>query len=148
MVYTRRLIWAVVLGLALSGCASLSSDDFDVSSRHVQVVPLDGVKTVIVRCWCPVRGIVEAPGATALQLRILGRYSSLGYHGEQEKPRRLSADMIAFAVQQDGDTLTLDSKEYGYMHHRKVVEELLVTKPPGFDVRLDLRSSLEASELQ
>ena len=134
----HRSLNATVFGIALAGTAvTQTSDDFDISTTITQNVSLRGLKTIVIRCHCPKREIRHDAKRDDLRLQIHGNYSSVGYHGKQDKPRSIPREQLAFVEQWGANSLTLVSHEATYMHHAMAVVELDIDAPAGVDVQID-----------
>lgn len=122
----------------LSACAPKpANDDFSITGNTVQRVALDGATQVIVRCHCVTRAVRTEAGANAVVLRIAANYSSVGYHGRQNKPTQIDDERMRFAASRDGDALVLESHERTMMHHAFIVSRVDVVVPDGIEVRFE-----------
>lgn len=121
------------------GC-SHSSDDFMVKGKQQQRVTLGDASEVVIRCDCPDREILPGKLNGVLVIDARGRYGSVGYHGDQDKPRSMPEDLMTFAATREGGTVILQSKEYAYMHHRHLLTKVRVHAPRGVQVRFEPRS--------
>lgn len=118
-----------------AGCARLFPDDFSVSGETTQREEVSDLRAVIIRCFCPDRAITPVEGATQLELRISATHSSVGYHGEQDRPST-QEDFGFVATRADG-VLVLESPEYRYIHHTLIFTRLRVLAPAAVDVRFE-----------
>ncbi|HJU39671.1 MAG TPA: hypothetical protein VJ724_08875 [Tahibacter sp.] len=140
-----RLYGIAAFAMLFAGCAVRASDDFDVSTTITQNVALRGLKSVVVRCYCPKRDIRHDAKHDDLRLQIHGNYSSVGYHGNQEKPTSVPREQLAFVEQWGANSLTLVSHEQTYIHHALIVVDLDIEAPAGVDVRIE---PIPADELE
>lgn len=121
------------------GCSHVS-DDFMVTGRRQQRITLGDASEVVIRCDCPDRQILLGKVDGVLVIDARGRYGSVGYHGEQDRPRSMPDDLMDFAAVREGGTVILQSKEYAYMHHRHLLTKVQVRAPRGVQVRFEPRS--------
>lgn len=126
----------ISLALVAASCAS-HSDDFLVKGTLRQRVPLSGAAEIVIQCYCPERHIVQQEKGDAVVLDVAGRYGSGGYHGTQDKPRRMPSQMLSFATKRDGNRAVLQSREFTFMHHALVLTRVTVLAPPGVEVRFE-----------
>jgi hypothetical protein len=122
--------------LLVTACVT-ASDDFLLKGKDRQEVPLNGAKEMLVRCYCPKTSIKTRAGPRTVLIEAAGNYGSAGYHGEQEKPKAMPSTLLAFTVRNDGALLTLESKEWTYMHHFNLLTAVTVTAPPDVIVRFE-----------
>jgi hypothetical protein len=122
----------------LMGCSvPVRSSDFLVSSSHTQSVPIAGSRRVVVSCYCPTSSATESSTIDELQLRVAGSYSSVGYHGHQERPRTVPVELMQFKVSEDNDELRLESREFTFIHHRFLLNRVEVLYPIGTTVTFE-----------
>jgi hypothetical protein len=130
------LVCSTVAGV---GCSHVS-DDFMVTGRRQQRVTLRDASEVVIRRDCPDRQILPSKADGALVIDARGRYGSLGYHGDQDKPRSMPDDLMDFATTREGARVILQSREFAYMHHRHLLTKVQVRAPRGVRVRFEPRS--------
>jgi hypothetical protein len=124
--------------LCLNGCSMPArSSDFFVSSSYTQVIPLGGSKKVVVSCYCPTSTATESSTIDELQLRVVGSYSSVGYHGHQQRPSAVPVDLMQFKASEDNDELRLESREFTFIHHRFLLNRVEVLYPVGTTVSFE-----------
>lgn len=128
-------MWTAGLAFWLGGCAI--SDDFSVSGDLHQRVSVADSDVIVVRCYCPNREVIYSSNVSYVELHGVGTHSSKGYHGEQEKPRSVSPELLRFSERRTDGRLILESREYTYIHHAFLVDLLRLTAPVGQDVRFE-----------
>jgi hypothetical protein len=125
--------------------ASTREDDFSVGGRLDQVAAVDGVQRIAVRCYCFKRQLREVAGSREVVLRLSANWSSVGYHGRQEKPGHIPEALMRFRETRDGGVLTLESREYTFIHHAFLPSDLVIETPAGMPVTIE---PVERSELE
>jgi hypothetical protein len=139
-------LYALTLLLLITRPAvGVTPDDFSVSGRITQDISVQGTRTVVIRCFCPNREVRRDAAAKGMRLRIEGTHSSVGYHGLQEKPTRLDEDLLRFVERWDGESLTIESREYTYIHHAFILDKLDIVAPPALAV---IVKPLDRNELE
>ncbi|HVJ61593.1 MAG TPA: hypothetical protein VM555_02640 [Tahibacter sp.] len=113
------------------------SNDFAVSTTITQEVALDGRHMIVVQCFCPNVEVRRDTKLVSARLTIFGHYDSVGYHGEQEPPKSIPYEQLAFVERRDPESVTLVSRERSFMHHASTVRKLTIDAPPGIGVRFD-----------
>lgn len=126
-----------LVSLSVVPVQAQTDDDFSITGETVQRVALDRATRVVVRCFCVNRNVRTEAGTTDTVLRIAVDYGSVGYHGDQQKPRQIDDRRMQFASSRDGDTLVLESREWTMIHHAFVVRSVDVIVPEGVDVRFE-----------
>jgi hypothetical protein len=127
----------------LVGCASLprASDDVDVTEDVSEIVSLEGISQVVIRCYCPRRNVQQEPGHAELSIRAVGRLKSEGYHGQQveSEARESLRSHLGFDHRREGSTLflVLSPDRGSYMHHSWGLGELWVSLPADRIVRIE-----------
>lgn len=126
------LLFALVApGVCTRSHAAPDNDDFSVTAQSQQQVAVDGVRQVVLRCYCLWRRVVEVDGLPQIEITSKTTYSSVGYHGEQDKPKTISEAAMRFIQRRNGDTLILESRENTFIHHAFLLDDLEVRIPPG-----------------
>lgn len=131
-----HVMLAASLLLPLAGCAS-RSDDFMVTDRHRQEILLEGATEVVVRCYCPERVWKQHAGIAKLIIDARGSFSSIGYHGAQDRPDSMPAGMQTFDLHKEGPVVVLKSREWTYIHHANLLSRIVVHSPSDVTVRFD-----------
>ena len=134
---TKRLIPLILVTGLSYGCATFnSSDDFSVSGSIAQSIPIKTNQTVTIKCFCRNRTIKTNEIGNTLELSVTGTHSSVGYHGEQEKPEFIAEGLLRFVEKQTTGGLTLESREYTYIHHAYIIDQLEVVAPPDTEIHI------------
>ena len=130
------ILLLAIAAVSTTGCAT-SSDDYLVKGKERQEIALGGAKAVIVRCYCPTTSIKTSAKSRNVVLNVAGNYGSSGYHGQQDKPKSMPKSFLAFLAKNDGMQLTLESREFTYMHHFHLLSTVTVIVPPDVAVRFE-----------
>lgn len=141
-----KIVTVIIFALCLMSCSSgrglstdetfpvSESDDFSVSGVTTQYISIDNTGPIIIRCYCQKRSITRHSENAKLTLVIAGTHSSVGYHGTQDKPDVIAPQLLRFAERREGNSLILESKEYTYIHHAFIIDDLQITAPAGIKV--------------
>ncbi len=145
-----RLLLVLLAPIALANCHSLNSaaiqrptpppnDDIDVSGDRTESFELDGISTVVLRCYCPRRNIRQEPMEPNLILRAQGRLRSQGYIGTQETdPTEALQGSLAFSSRREGDVLYLENPgQWQHMHHSMAISEVWLTLPADRQLKIE-----------
>jgi hypothetical protein len=121
---SKIFLAAVVL---IVGCSS----DYSIEDSMTQTIPAANIKFLIMECTCADSVRIKEGKNDIIVAKITGEESSVGYHGDQTAPDEIGEKMLSFKVRINGDTLRLISKEWAYIHHSFLIEELELEIPPG-----------------
>lgn len=136
---SKRLFILTGMSLALWACEQQSNtSDFFVRDEHIQQVDLADIDKLILRCHCSGALKFGTTQIDAAQHNITGTYSSVGYHGDQEKPVSISDQLLAFKETRYGTTLILESQEYTFIHHAFLIEKLEIQMPRNVNFQFDV----------
>jgi len=143
----RQLLVAVLLPIAVPGCASRPSvDDGSPAVSAAPVIrsfPANGVKRLILRASAATQAEINyIPGAA--EIEVSGRPSggAKGYHPSDPNWRETPAAEwgLDFEGKQYGDVLVVSTKyEIHYIHHHYVFTELQIRVPAGVEVMREAR---------
>lgn len=112
------------------------SQDYSISANNVQHVSLKDIKSVFVNCYCRTATIKKDALENVLELKAEVTKDSIGYHGKQEIPTKIPNNLMQFKETRNGPVLKLESKEYIFMHHAYLIDQLIITVPKHVDVYL------------
>lgn len=129
--YLLVLSALVVLGACARPRPVSDNNDFSITAQSQQQVALDGIRQVVLRCYCFRRRVVEVTGLPQIEIASTTTYDSVGYHGQQDKPKTIDDAALHFIERREGDTLILESRERTYMHHAFLLNDLEVRIPAG-----------------
>jgi hypothetical protein len=132
---------ALLLTLALVGCQSSGpggartlpplQNDIDVTGEREDSFGLDGIRTVVLRCYCPRRNIRQEPMEPGLMLRARGRLRSQGYFGPKDPdPEGALHTALRFEARREDSILYLEHPgSWRHMHHSMAVSEVWLSLP-------------------
>lgn len=113
------------------------SNDFLLTAQARQIENLDGIHTVVIRCYCLENEVLRDDQINGLMLDMSGEYGSLGYHGDQTVPEQMQARNLLFDRAVQGGVLTLRSREWLYLHHFSRITRLQVRLPHRYTLRIE-----------
>lgn len=113
------------------------SGDFLLTAEARQLEPLNGIRHIVIHCNCEKQDVVRDDRLSQLMLDISGENGSTGYHGEQRVPERMQPRDLLFDRSVRGDTLTLHSREWLYVHHFSQITRLQVRLPSRVTLRFE-----------
>lgn len=126
----------VLLAIYFCGAAN-AANDFSLTESRSLNLPLTDVRAVVVRCHCTNFSVKRVQGKKGIDLRIVGTFSSLGYHGPQAKPERVPPELLTFVERRTEGTLTLDSSEYTHIHLARIIDSLEIVAPADLELRVE-----------
>ena len=145
----RRLFLITSSALLLVACANIKppppppSDDISVEGAIDQKLILDGITTLVVRCYCPLRQITQEPMEGTANLHVVGKLQSIGYHGPQPHPKEALEQWLLFAERREGDLLILEAKERSFMHHTFGISSIHITAPSDRKIHIEPLSAAD-----
>ncbi|WP_374338013.1 hypothetical protein [Leeia sp.] len=119
------------------------TDDFLLTAEARQIESLGGIRSIVIRCHCAEQDIIRDDQASGLVLDMSGQQGSQGYHGEQSVPGQMQPRDLLFDRSVRGDTLTLHSREWLYVHHFSQITRLQVRLPSRITLRFEPLSEEE-----
>lgn len=119
----RFLITAFVI--ATFSCSS----DYEVEGSITQTISATDIQYLTIECYCQDGIQVTTTDDTIITAKIDAVLKSVGFHGDQTAPEEIGEKMLSFKTEIKGDTLRLVSKEWTYIHHSYLIEELELEIP-------------------
>ena len=127
----------LLVSVILSSCVNDSNSDYFVNGNATQKIQMTDIKEVEIICYCSGKVETRRFDSSTLILDVTANSSSVGYHGEQTEPDKVSSNLLSFSVERGNGKLILRSRESTYIHHASVIESLKVNIP--YNVRLSIR---------
>ena len=115
---------------------TVNANDYAIIDQTTQKFDVKEIKEVELHCFCSNNIIMKRVDSTMMKLEITAKMGSIGYHGEQTKPKGIASELLEFDSEQDDGVLVLISKEYTFMHHAFIVKSLVVHVPRGIKYRV------------
>jgi hypothetical protein len=103
--------------------------DYSIEGSMTQTVNVENIDYLVIECYCD-KGvdITESPTNT-IRIDVKGSSTSVGYHGEQKTPNNIGEQTLSFKTEVKNHTLRLVSKEWKYIHHSYLINELDIQIP-------------------
>lgn len=110
------------------------AQDYSITESHSQTIDLTNIDTVYLYCHCKDGVNRHNTEKAEIVLEFSATKDSVGYHGSQIVPTNIPVELLNFKQTIKGNELTLDSREYIYIHHGFFVDELNLSAPKGMKV--------------
>ena len=137
-------ILTVLLTTACNG------QDYSVEDSLTQEVKAEKVNYLIIECYCNNGVEINEKQTETINIDVVGKLESVGYHGDQEKPKVIGEETLSFKTEIENDTLRLVSKEWTFIHHSYLIDKLKIQIPKGLKyeiVKID-GDKLEGREIK
>ena len=125
--------------------ASCSGNNYSISDTLKQTIAVNNAKYLIIECYCENGIEIKKTKEAHISIEVKGKLASIGYHGEQEKPKKIGKETLSFKSELKNDTLKLTSKEWIFMHHSYLIETVKFYLPDGIEHEV---VKMESGELQ
>ena len=113
----------------------LNAKDYSVEGSSVQKFSSNGISEVVITCFCSNNIITKRTKGTEITVEVEATLDSVGYHGEQTKPKNIADELLNFNYDISGNRLELISNEYTFMHHAFVIKSLTIYLPHNVTLR-------------
>ena len=128
----KRFLTVVIILITIA----CKGQDFSVTDSMTQTINADNIKHLIIECYCNKGVDVIETQIKTIEIDIKGRLLSVGYHGEQEAPKEIGQEILSFKTKIQNDTLYVISKEWAYIHHFYVIDNLKIQIPKGMNYEI------------
>lgn len=142
----NRLL-TIIIVLLTPAC---NGHDYSLEGSLTQKVKAEKINYLIIECYCNNGVEITEKQTETITIDVVGELESVGYHGDQEKPKEIGKETLSFKTEIENDTLRLLSKEWSFIHHSFLIEILKIQIPKGLKyeiVKID-RGKLEAREIK
>ena len=139
-----RLIRFLIIGsIACLFAPEGSAQDYSITESHIQNIDNTNIQSVYLYCYCE-NGVNRHESEDAqIKLSMIATKDSVGYHGDQKAPKNIPVQLMDFKQTINGSELTLESREYIYIHHGFFVDKLDIFVPKNVKLHVTKISDLE-----